>query len=156
MERVVILGRGGAGKSTFGRQLSVITGLPAVELDKHFWSSSLEPLEPDVWAEKQATLAAGRNWILDGDLGPYDVLDVRLKEADTVIVLDYSLARSAWRTARRSPERADFWRWVWNYRRRSRPLIRTAIRAHAANAAVHWLGSPRQARQLLARLTDTQ
>jgi adenylate kinase family enzyme len=37
MQRVVILGRGGAGKSRLTRQLGEITGLPVVELDKIFW-----------------------------------------------------------------------------------------------------------------------
>ena len=34
---------------------------------------------------------------MDGDLGPYDVLDVRLQAADTVVFLDFSPARCAWR-----------------------------------------------------------
>ena len=148
---MVVLGRGGAGKSTFARALSAGTGLPAIELDKHFWSVSLQPMEPRAWAEAQATLTTGRRWILDGDLGPLDVLDVRLAAADTVIVLDYSLVRSAWRAARRSHERLDFWRWVWQYRRRSLPLIRDAVRSCAPEAEVHWLRTPRQARQLLAQ-----
>ena len=75
MRRVVLLGRGGAGKSTFARRLSEITGIPAVELDKHFWSDVLEPLGPQEWSARQAALVAGERWILDGDLGPHDVLE---------------------------------------------------------------------------------
>ena len=37
MNKVVILGRGGAGKSTLAVRLGAATGLPVVELDKHFW-----------------------------------------------------------------------------------------------------------------------
>jgi hypothetical protein len=48
---------------------------------------------------------------MDGDFGPYDVLDVRLQAADTVVFLDFSPARCAWRAVRRSRERADFWWW---------------------------------------------
>lgn len=47
-QRVVLLGRGGAGKSTFARSLSEITGIPAVELDKHFWSDAHETAQPAV------------------------------------------------------------------------------------------------------------
>lgn len=36
VERVVVLGRGGAGKSTAAVELGCLTGLPVVELDKHF------------------------------------------------------------------------------------------------------------------------
>jgi adenylate kinase family enzyme len=44
VKRVVVLGRGGAGKSTVAVQLGMLTGLPVMELDKHFWSSDLSPL----------------------------------------------------------------------------------------------------------------
>ena len=37
VRRVVILGRGGAGKSTLARQLSGLTGVPPVELDALLW-----------------------------------------------------------------------------------------------------------------------
>jgi adenylate kinase family enzyme len=36
IERLVVLGRGGAGKSMLSRRLGEITGLPVVELDAHF------------------------------------------------------------------------------------------------------------------------
>ena len=39
MERVMIIGCGGAGKSTLARQLGEVTGLPVVHLDKLFWKS---------------------------------------------------------------------------------------------------------------------
>ena len=147
--RVLVLGRGGSGKSTFARQLGERTGTPVVELDAHFWSAGLDPLDPEEWARVQAPLVVADRWVLDGDLGPYDRLDVRLGRADTVVVLDFSLVRCAWRAARRSREAADFWLWVWHYRRRSRPLVRQAVRRSAPGATVHWLTRPRQARRLL-------
>jgi shikimate kinase len=50
MRRVVILGRGGAGKSVLARQLSELTGLPAIELDRLFWQPGPVPAQ------------AGRGW----------------------------------------------------------------------------------------------
>jgi hypothetical protein len=47
------------------------------------------------------------------DLGPHDALDVRLQAADTVVFLDVPLPRCTWRAIRRSPESADFWRWLF-------------------------------------------
>ena len=75
MERVVILGRGGAGKSTLAVALGAVTGLPVIELDKHFWGPGLEAMPPEKWATVQGELARADRWIMDGDLGPYDVLD---------------------------------------------------------------------------------
>ena len=118
MQRVVILGRGGAGKSTLARRLGAVSGLPVHELDKHFWQADLLPLSPNAWREMQLHLAGQPEWVMDGDLGPHDVLEVRLGRADTVIVLDYPLPVCAWRAVRRSREGRDFWLWVWHYRRR--------------------------------------
>lgn len=155
MERLVVLGRGGAGKSTFALHLSQVTGLPVIELDRHFWSEDLAPLPVEVWVHVQEQLAADDQWIMDGDLGPYDATAVRLRRADTVVVLDLSLVRCAWRAARRSRERADFW-WLlftWRWRRRSRVL--GAVAAHAPQADVRVLRTPRQVRRFLATAAST-
>jgi adenylate kinase family enzyme len=58
VHRVVVLGRGGAGKTTLSVQLGRVTGIPVVELDAHFWSADLVPLDRDRWAAVQGTLAA--------------------------------------------------------------------------------------------------
>lgn len=149
VERVVVLGRGGAGKSTFARELGVRYGLPLVELDEQFWQAGLVPLSRERWTVLQRELVSPRAWILDGDLGPYDVLDTRLGAADTVIVLDYSLVRCGWRSIRRSRERLDFWVWVLRYRRRSLPAVLSAIERCAPAAEVHVFRSPRSAARFL-------
>ena len=91
---------------------------------------------------------------MDGDLGPYDVLGIRLQAADTIIFLDFSRLRCAWRAVRCSRERADFWRWLWSYRRRSRPLIQQAIAAHADHADLHVLATPRAVKRFLAAISE--
>ncbi|MGW4365356.1 adenylate kinase [Nocardia takedensis] len=144
MRRVVVLGRGGAGKSVLAARLATLTGLPVVELDKYFWSPDLRPLPPREWARVQSRLADEPRWILDGDLGPYDVLDVRLRAADTVIVLDFALWRCVWRALRRSRENAAFWRWVIGYRRRGLPVVLAAVTEYAGQAEVVVARDPRE------------
>ncbi len=96
VRRVVILGRGGAGKSALARQLSDVTGIPAVELDALFWQPGPTPMDPSRWAACQHELVQRSCWILDGDLGPYDTaLAVRLRAADTIVVLDFTFLRCA-------------------------------------------------------------
>jgi adenylate kinase family enzyme len=73
VRRVVIPGRGGAGKSALARQLSDATGIPAVELDALFWQPGPTPMDPSRWAACQHELVQPDRWILDGDLGPYDL-----------------------------------------------------------------------------------
>jgi hypothetical protein len=153
MRRVVILGRGAAGKSTLARQLGELTGLPVAELDTMFWQPGLTPAEPARWAACQRELCGRASWIIDGDLGHYDQdLRMRLRAADTIIVLDLSLPRVTWRTLRRGRERADYWRWVWAYRRRYLPRIRAAIAANAPHADLFVLRSPAKTRHFISAL----
>jgi adenylate kinase family enzyme len=151
MKRIVILGRGASGKSTLAVRLGKITGLPVVELDKVFWQPGLIATSHDAWKGVQQDLAKGDAWILDGDLGPYDVVDMRLRAADTIIFLDFSFIRCAWRAVRRSRERMDFWLWLIRYRRRSRPVLMAAIARHAPTAVLYILRNPRAVRRFLAR-----
>jgi adenylate kinase family enzyme len=145
VKRVVILGPGAAGKSTLAIRLGEVVGLRVVELDERFWNAALEPMAADEWQIVQTELAQQPAWIMDGDLGPYDVLEPRLQRADTVIVLDVARWRCLWRSFRRSRERLDFWRWLWTWRRRSRPRVLAAIAAHADQAHVEVLRSPADA-----------
>jgi len=150
MKRVIIIGRGASGKSTLARCLGEITGLPVIELDKIFWRQNLVPTPRDEWVVVQERLVAEDGWIMDGDLGPYDVVEVRLRAADTIIFLDFSLVRCAWRAIRRSHDRADFWRWLLAYRFQSRPILMKAIANHAASAELHILRDPEALRRFVA------
>ncbi|MGC2741747.1 MAG: adenylate kinase [Candidatus Angelobacter sp.] len=157
MQRVVILGRGGAGKSTLAHQLGDITRLPIVELDKIFWRPGLLSTPRDEWILLQQKLVHEEKWIMDGDFGPYDAVEERLRAADTIVLLDFSLLRCAWRAFRRSRERADFWRWVLAWRRRSRPVLLRAIALHAPTARLYTLRGPRAVVRFIADATrDTR
>jgi hypothetical protein len=145
-----MLGRGAAGKSTAAVHLGRIAGLPVVELDEHFWRPGLAPTPQDEWTQVQQVLAASGRWIMDGDLGPYDAPAARLRTADTVLILDFSLARCAWRPARRSRERAGFWWWLLTWRHRSRAEVLHAVATFAAGADVHILRTPGQLRRFLS------
>jgi adenylate kinase family enzyme len=150
MKRVVLIGPGGSGKTTLARQLGEITGLPVIELDKIFWRQNLAATPRNQWVERQRVLVEQDQWIMDGDLGPYDALEVRLQAADTVLFLDFSPLRCAWRALRRSRERFDFWLWLLQYRRRSRPLILQAMATYAGDATSHVLRNPAAIRRFLA------
>jgi adenylate kinase family enzyme len=153
MKRVVIVGRGASGKSTLARHLGDITGLPVAELDKMFWQPGLIATPRQQWIKIQERLVVEDRWILEGDLGPYDVFEVRLRAADTIIFLDFSLVRCAWRAIRRSRERADFWRWLLAYRYQCRPCLRSAIANHAPNAVLYVFRRPKALGRFLANVS---
>jgi adenylate kinase family enzyme len=93
MKRVIVVGPGAAGKSTLAARLGGITCLPVIELDKLFWRPGPAPAPRDEWAAIQRQLAAQESRIMDGDLGPYDVLNIRLQAADAIVFLDLSPLR---------------------------------------------------------------
>lgn len=155
MKRVVIFGRAAAGKSSLARTLGEITGLPVIELDKIFWQSGLQALPPGEWASIQNRLIQNSCWIMDGDLGPYDVADCRIQAADTIIFLDFSLVTCAWRAIRRSRERADFWRWLVAYRRKYRPALTQTFASCASTATLYRLRNPRAVERFIEDLTRT-
>lgn len=98
MRRAVVLGRGGAGKSVLARRIGEVTGLPVTELDELFWSAVLQATpRPPPRGQPSGALTTAETGVLDGDLGPYDSLQHRLAAADTVIILDFGVARCAWR-----------------------------------------------------------
>jgi hypothetical protein len=150
MERVVILGRGGAGKSTAAMRLGPVTRLPVIELDKQFWRPDLSATPPQQWRQVQQDLAAASRWIMDWDLESRDAPGAQLGRADTVQVLDFSLARCAWRATRRSRERADFWWWLLTWRQRDRPAVLQAIATYAPTANLRILHTPRDLRRFLS------
>ena len=149
MERVAIVGPGGAGKSTFARELGARTGAPVIHLDRHFWKPGWVETEPDVWRQVQSEILVGDRWIVDGNYG--GTFDERFARTDTVIVVARHriacVMSAIWRSAKNHgqeiqadgcPERfkLSFYRWVWNYPRDSRPRLDAAIERHPHLAVV--------------------
>jgi adenylate kinase family enzyme len=164
VQRVAVIGCGGAGKSTLARALGERTGLPVVHLDALYWRPGWDPTPSDEWREVVAGIAAGDRWITDGNYG--GSLDVRLPAADTVLFLDMprrvtipGILRRWWRhhgtavQAPGCPERVswEFLRWVWHYRRDSRPRALAAVAAHARSAEVVVLRSRAEVAAFLSR-----
>jgi adenylate kinase family enzyme len=63
MRRVVIFGRGGAGKSTLAQGLGKMLDLPVVELDKVYWRPDGRPTPAADWHVVQERLVASEKWI---------------------------------------------------------------------------------------------
>ena len=87
MERVLVIGSPGAGKSTFAPSLARLTGLPLIHLDQEHWLPGWVERDKAEWAERVRELATRPRWIMDGNFGA--TLLPRLARADTVIWLDF-------------------------------------------------------------------
>jgi adenylate kinase family enzyme len=87
IQRVLVIGCGGAGKTEFSLRLAEKLKLPLVHLDRYYWNAGWIPSDDPAWEERVRSIIAGQQWILDGNYA--STLALRLQRADTVIFLDY-------------------------------------------------------------------
>lgn len=103
MQRIVVIGTTGAGKSTLAAMLAARLDLPLIELDALYWGPQWTPVGRDVFRARVAAAATGVRWVAAGNYGA--VRDLLWPRADTLVWLDYPLALNFWRLTRRSLRR---------------------------------------------------
>ena len=87
MQKVMVIGCPGSGKSTFSRALSQITGLPLTHLDMLYWNADKTTVERSVFLERLSAVLQKDAWIIDGNYS--STMELRMQECDTVFFLDY-------------------------------------------------------------------
>ena len=147
MQRVMIIGSAGAGKTTLAVKLGEILQLPVIHLDAHFWKPGWTPSDADDWKEKVEQLIQGECWIMDGNYG--GTMEVRMYRV---------LKRSLRHRGNRRPDLGDgcpeqlpdweFLRWVWNYPGSRTPKVLSMLAAQASKTTVV-LRSPRDVDRFL-------
>lgn len=165
MQRVLIIGPCGAGKSTLARALGPKLGLPVFHMDQLNWKPGWIESSKEEIREKLSAITATDRWLIDGTYG--GTLAERLERADTVLYLDYPirlcvarLLKRIWKHNGRTrpdmtegcPERFDlpflFYLLRWN----SGPKLRTEARLHGHEDKVIRFHDPMQ----LKRWLDSQ
>jgi adenylate kinase family enzyme len=167
VERVAVVGSGGAGKTTFARELSRRTGLTVVHLDHLYWRPGWVETPSDEWRTLLDERLIAEQWIVDGNYA--GTFDVRFSRSDTIVVLALSRWRCVARALKRTianhgrsvqaigcPERIDvkFLRWVWRYEKDSRPTLDAAIHEHGATSKVIELRTPREVARFFEGLSS--
>jgi adenylate kinase family enzyme len=139
MQRVLVMGSSGSGKSTFARRLSAITGIPTVSVDALFWKPGWVESDTAEFRQRLAAAAEQPRWIMDGNYISH-LVELRRDACDTLIWFDLPRAicmigimtRIAKSYGRVRPEMADgcperidveFFRYVWNFRAQQRPKL---------------------------------
>ena len=89
MQKVLVIGCSGAGKSTFARRLRDITGLPLYYLDRLWHKADRTHITREEFDRVLAEWLARPAWIIDGDYSR--TLPMRLAACDTVFFLDFPL-----------------------------------------------------------------
>ena len=89
MQKVIVIGSPGAGKSTFARQLRAVTNLPLYYLDMIWHKSDGTNISLAEFDKQLDKILQSDRWIIDGNY--QRTLAMRLCVCDTVFLLDYSL-----------------------------------------------------------------
>lgn len=109
MDRVMVIGPCGAGKSTAAARLAELTKLPLIHMDKLNWQAGWVETETQALRDKVSAAAAGERWIIEGNYG--GTMELRLARATLVLYLDYPIPLCLWRILKR----------IWQFRGKTRP-----------------------------------
>lgn len=130
MERIIIIGCGGAGKSTLARQLGEKLKLPVVHLDRLFWKPGWVQVSQEEFDALLQEELSKEKWIMDGNYSR--TMSQRVEKCDTIIYMDFSrmaclrgvlkrfltnIGKSRPDMGAGCPEKIDleFLKWIWNY-----------------------------------------
>ncbi len=167
MKRVLVIGVGGAGKSTFAKRLGEILKIEVTHLDRLYWSAGWKKMEKQEWKERVGELIQGDEWIMDGNYT--GTMDVRIKACDTVIFLDIARPVCLWRVCKRAlmyrgrirPDMAEgcsekvdleFLRWIWNYGKEIKPQVLKLLEENAEGKNIVVLRTQKEIDGFLARV----
>ena len=89
MQRIIVIGCPGSGKSRISWALHNKTGNPLYHLDMLYWNADKTTVEQSVFLERLSAVLQKDEWIIDGNYG--STMELRMAACDTVIFLDYPL-----------------------------------------------------------------
>ena len=94
MERILVIGGNGSGKSTFSLALSEKLGLPVVHLDRLHWYGEWQERSSEEFDRLLQPELEKERWIIDGNFAR--TLPLRVRYCDTVLYFDFSTWRCLW------------------------------------------------------------
>lgn len=135
MNRVIVIGCPGSGKSVFSRALHEKTGLPLYHLDNLYWNADRTKVDRGVFLDGLENILISDQWIIDGNYA--STMEKRMQRCDTVFFLDYPLdvclsgvkARQGTKrpdmpwTEAEGEEDAEFLNFIKSYISESRPVV---------------------------------
>ena len=162
----MIIGSGGAGKSTLARELGKKLNIEVLHLDNLLWEPNWKQVPKDKQKIIQENIVQNDQWIIDGNYG--GTMDIRFQSADTIIFMDISRVICIYRAIKRTfqyrnkarpdmvegnHERFDlnFYKWVWNYPKDKKPEIMDKLNemSNEKNRNIIILKSPKEVQSFI-------
>jgi adenylate kinase family enzyme len=168
MQRILVIGSPGAGKSTLAQRLSERLHMPLIHLDGEYFGPGWSMPSKEEWRERVKALAARPEWVMDGNYA--STFDIRVPRATAIVWLDLPRWRCALAVLLRvaknygkarpdlggaGPEKFDwsFMRWIWSYPQKMRPKTARMIDRLRADQRAFVLRSHSEIPALEAALT---
>jgi len=144
MQKVIIIGCPGGGKSTFARALHETSGLPLFHLDMMYWNPDRTKVPREIFQERLEDALGQERWIIDGNYNR--TMEMRMQACDTVFFLDYPAevclegvrARKGttrtdmpWVEGKDEEVEAEFLEFIRSFREESRPHILELLEKYA-------------------------
>ena len=89
MKKIIVIGCPGSGKSTFAKELNKLYNLPLYHLDQIWHKPDKTTITREEFDDILDKIFKEEEWIIDGNY--QRTLEKRIKEANTIFLLDYSL-----------------------------------------------------------------
>jgi adenylate kinase family enzyme len=102
MEKIVIIGSPGAGKSRLARELGSVFNIRVYHLDRIFWLPGWKEKPRDTRIDILQDIVREKQWVIDGTY--LNTSELHLETADTIIFLGISPLVCHWRIIKRHQE----------------------------------------------------
>ena len=170
MQRVMIVGGPGSGKTTLAKAMAARVTLPVWHVDQIIWEPNWVERDDAERMRQLYQIQMYERWIIEGNYPP--TYRERVARADTLIFLDFPawqrISRVTWRVARNfgrpraeMPEGCierfdrnylDFLDFIWTTRESTRAQILRYVEEPPAHLTVHHLRSQGDVRRFLRGL----
>ncbi|WP_412028308.1 adenylate kinase [Deinococcus yunweiensis] len=124
MQRVIVIGTTGSGKTTLARALADHLGVPHGEQDAWNHQPGWQAAPTEQFRAQVAAFTAGERWVMDGNYAK--ARDLGWARADTLVWLDYPGLVVFWRVLSRTVRRVVTRQELWNG---NRETLRGALNA---------------------------
>lgn len=120
--RYAVIGTAGSGKTTMAKCLAQYLHIPHIELDALYWQPGWTPCAKEVFLQRVSDALMGEAWVVDGNYS--SARDITWRRACALVWLDYPLALSLVRLAKRTIARSLSRQVLWN---NNRETLRNAV-----------------------------
>ncbi len=111
MQRIVVVGTSGSGKTVLARRLAQRLAIPYVELDALYWGPGWSAMPLQSFRQRVTSALEGAAWVVDGNYSK--VRDLVWCRADSLVWIDYALPVVMWRLIARTLGRAVTGEELW-------------------------------------------